>query len=121
VLYAIATIAGSTVWLWPHLLHFSQVPDRGDPIVSAWRLARLAHQLATDPGHPFDGNIFYPLPPTPTYSDATVLQGILGALLMWMGVEPPRAHASDAVSTAGWVEAQRRGISDAFVRNTVAA
>ena len=60
VLYAVATLAGSTIWLWPHFAHFSQVPDRGDPIFSAWRLARFAHQLATDPQHLFDGNIFYP-------------------------------------------------------------
>ena len=86
--YAIATLAGSTLWLWPHLVHFRQVPDRGDPIFSAWRLARLAHQLATDPRHLFDGNIFYPLPLTLTYSDATILQGLLGAPLIWLGVEP---------------------------------
>jgi len=88
VLYAVATLVGSTIWLWPHLLHFSQVPDRGDPIFSAWRLARVAHQLATDPTHVFDGNSFYPLPLTLTYSDATILQAILGAPLIWIGVKP---------------------------------
>jgi hypothetical protein len=88
VFYAVATLAGSTIWLWPHLVHFSQVPDRGDPIFSAWRLARFAHQLATDPKHLFDGNIFYPLPLTLTYSDATILQGVLGAPLIWIGVRP---------------------------------
>src|SRR6266550_4421798 len=86
VLYAVATFVGSTIWLWPHVAHFSQVPDRGDPIFSAWRLARFAHQLAIDPKHLFDGNSFYPLPLT--YSDATILQGILGAPLIWIGVKP---------------------------------
>jgi hypothetical protein len=88
VLYAVLTIIVSTLWLWPHLLRFRQVPDRGDPVFSAWRLARFAHQLANDPAHLFDGNIFYPLPLTLTYSDATILQGILGAPFLWLGVEP---------------------------------
>jgi hypothetical protein len=88
ILYALVTVLASTIWLWPHLLHFRQVPDRGDPIFSAWRLARFAHQLDTDPAHLLDGNIFYPRPLTLTYSDATILQGILGAPLLWLGVEP---------------------------------
>lgn len=88
VLYAILTVLASTLWLWPHLVHFRQVPDRGDPIFSAWRLARFAHQLASDPAHLLDGNIFYPLPLTLTYSDATILQGIAGTPLLWLGVEP---------------------------------
>jgi hypothetical protein len=88
MLYALVTVLASTIWLWPHLLHFRQVPDRGDPIFSAWRLARFAHQLGTDPAHLLDGNIFYPLPLTLTYSDATFLQGILGTPLLWLGIEP---------------------------------
>jgi hypothetical protein len=88
ILYALVTVLASTIWVWPHILHFRQVPDRGDPIFSAWRLARLAHQLGTDPAHLLDGNIFYPLPLTLTFSDATLLQGILGTPLLWLGVEP---------------------------------
>jgi hypothetical protein len=88
VFYALATVVGSTAWLWPHLLRFRDVPDRGDPIFSAWRLARFAHQLVTDPLHLFDGNIFYPLPLTLTYSDPTVLQGLLGTPLIVAAVDP---------------------------------
>jgi hypothetical protein len=87
-LYALATVVGSTVWLWPHLLRFRDVPDRGDPIFSAWRLARFAHQLIADPGHLFDGNIFYPRPWTLTYSDPTALQGLLAAPLIAAGADP---------------------------------
>ena len=64
------------------------VPDAGDPLFSAWRIARLAHQLATDPRHLFDGNQFYPLPLTLTYSDATFLQGLLGAPFILAGADP---------------------------------
>src|SRR4030095_1317722 len=87
-LYALATVVGSTVWLWPHLLRFRDVPDRGDPIFSAWRLARFAHQLITDPGHLFDGNIFYPRPSTLAYSDPTALQGLRAAPLIAAGADP---------------------------------
>jgi hypothetical protein len=88
LLYALATAIGSTVWLWPHLLRFRDVPDRGDPVFSAWRIARLAHQLITDPARLFDGNTFYPLPLTLTYSDPTLLQGMLGSPLVLAGADP---------------------------------
>jgi hypothetical protein len=87
-LYAAAALLGSLVWIAPHLLHPRMVPDPGDPIFSAWRIARLAHQLATDPRHLFDGNIFYPLPLTLTYSDATLLEGLLGAPFILAGADP---------------------------------
>lgn len=87
-IYALAAIIGSTVWIWPHLARIRDVPDRGDPIFSAWRLARFAHQLLTDPARLFDGNIFHPLPLTLTYSDPTVLQGLIATPLLWAGVDP---------------------------------
>ena len=87
-LLGLATAAGSLVWLMPHLLHPRRVPDAGDPVFSAWRIARLAHQLTTDPRHLFDGNIFYPLPLTLTFSDSTFLQGLLGTPFVLAGVDP---------------------------------
>jgi hypothetical protein len=87
-MYAAAALLGSLVWIVPHLLHPRMVPDAGDPLFSAWRIARLAHQLATDPRHLFDGNIFYPLPLTLTYSDSTFLEGLLGAPFVLAGADP---------------------------------
>ena len=58
------------------------------PLFSAWRIARIAHQLAHDPRHLFDGNIFYPLPLTLTLSDATFLQALLGAPFILAGADP---------------------------------
>ena len=86
-MYAAATVLGSLVWIAPHLRDLRQVPDPGDPLFSAWRIARLAHQLAYDPGHLFDGNIFYPLPLTLTYSDSTFLQGLLGSPFILAGAD----------------------------------
>jgi hypothetical protein len=86
--YALAALAGSLVWVIPHLLHLREVPDAGDPIFSAWRIAALAHQLATDPLHLWNGNIFYPTPLTLTYSDSLFLQSILGAPFLLAGADP---------------------------------
>jgi hypothetical protein len=87
-LYAVAALLGSLVWIVPHLLDLRQVPDPGDPLFSAWRIARLAHQLANDPRHLFDGNQFYPLPLTLTYSDSTFLEGLIGAPFVLAGLDP---------------------------------
>jgi hypothetical protein len=87
-LCAAAAVAGSLVWIAPHILHPRMVPDAGDPLFSAWRVARIAHQLTHDPRHLFDGNIFYPLPLTLTLSDATFLQAMLGAPFILLGADP---------------------------------
>src|SRR3954452_11339288 len=86
--YAAAVALASIVWLTPHLLHPRRVPDPGDPVFSAWRLARFSHQLVTDPRHLFDGNIFYPAAATLTFSDATVLQGLAATPFLLMGADP---------------------------------
>src|SRR5262245_2422457 len=81
-------IALSFLWIWPQVINLRQVPDRGDPIFSAWRLARVAHQLSNDPLHLYDGNIFHPRRWTLAYSDATLLQGVLAAPFIAAGIEP---------------------------------
>lgn len=86
--YAALALAGSTVWIAPHLLHPRWVTDIGDPLFSAWRIARVAHQLVTDPRHLFDGNTFYPLPLSLTFSDATFLEALVGAPFLLAGADP---------------------------------
>ena len=68
------------------------VPDRGDPLFSMWRMAWVQHQLATDPRHLFDANIFYPLPATLTYSDSMILPSVAAAPLAWAHVHPVVAY-----------------------------
>jgi hypothetical protein len=87
-LCAAAALLGSLIWIVPHLLNPRQVPDPGDPLFSAWRIARIAHQLVTDPAHLFDGNVFYPLPLTMTLSDTTFLQAMLGLPFVLAGIDP---------------------------------
>src|SRR5258708_4214656 len=87
-LYGAAALLGSLVWIAPQLLHIREVPDAGDPIFSAWRIAALTHQLATDPRHLWNGNIFYPLPLTMTYSDSLFLQSVLALPFLLAHVDP---------------------------------
>ena len=86
--YAAAVAIASLAWLAPHVRHPRLVPDPGDPLFSAWRLATLEHQLTHDPLHPFDGNTFYPAHGTLTYSDATFLEGLVAAPFIAAGCDP---------------------------------
>jgi hypothetical protein len=87
---AALTLMGSLVWIAPHVWNIRAVPDLGDPLYSAWSTARLIHQLTTDPRHLFDGNIFYPLPRTLTYSDMRFLEAFVGAPFLIAGIDPLR-------------------------------
>jgi hypothetical protein len=59
-----------------------------DPLFSIWRISWIAHALTTAPRHLLDGNIFYPATDTLTFSDATLLEALLGAPLLWARVSP---------------------------------
>jgi hypothetical protein len=82
----------SVVFTWPLAVEPGALaPAHFDPPFTAWRLGWIAHQL----GHVgqlggwdrlFDGNIFYPDRRTLAYSDAVLLQGVLGAPLIALGV-----------------------------------
>ena len=98
--YALAAVLASIAWLAPHLANLRGVPDVGDPVFSAWRLARVAHQLANDPRHLFDGNIFHPTADTLAYSDATLLQGVIAAPFVLAGADP--LAVSNAIIVLGF-------------------
>ena len=83
----IALLALTVLTTWPQALHLaSAVPDHDDPFFSMWRLAWIAHALPHDPGHLFDGNIFYPHARTLAYSDAMLLEGLVAAPWLWAHV-----------------------------------
>jgi hypothetical protein len=74
---------------WPQVrLLATHVGRHYDSLFSVWRMAWIAHQLVTDPGHLFDANIFHPEPNTLAYSDAVLLPALFGAPLVWIGVPP---------------------------------
>jgi len=90
VLAAAAVLALLTLFLtWPQGLYLgTKVAAHNDPFFSTWRLAWIAHALRVDPHHLYDTNIFYPDLNTLAYSDATLLQGAVGAPFIWAGVSP---------------------------------
>jgi hypothetical protein len=53
---------------------------------SMWRLAWIAHALRTAPAHLLDGNILYPATRTLTFSDATLLEGLIATPMLWARV-----------------------------------
>jgi hypothetical protein len=64
------------------------VHDDGDPLLNAWTLAWVAHQLPNAPAHLFDANIFYPERRTLAYSETLLVPALLAAPLRWVGVGP---------------------------------
>ena len=76
----------TAILTWPQVIRLTDVPDHYDPLLSMWRLAWIAHQLPRDPRHLFDANIFWPEQNTLAYSDATLLQGLIAAPAVWLGV-----------------------------------
>ena len=54
------------------------VADVGDPLLNAWALAWVAHELPTVPTHVFDANIFHPERGTLAYSETLLAPAILG-------------------------------------------
>jgi hypothetical protein len=72
----------------PQLTDLTSASGDKDVYFSIWRLAWIAHALATDPTTVFHGNIFFPTPYTLAFSDAVLLPGVLAAPLFWAGVDP---------------------------------
>src|SRR5262249_15938468 len=66
--------------------------DTADTVHHEWILAWDAHQLAQDPRHLFDANIFYPEPDTLAYSDHLIVQAVIAAPLFWLGASPGLAY-----------------------------
>lgn len=91
----------TVVFTWPQAVHLLSVPDSIDTTFSMWRVAWIAHQVAADPRHLFDANIFYPLRHTLAYSDGVLLEGLAGAPLMWLGA--PTVLVYNLLVLAGFV------------------
>jgi hypothetical protein len=82
VLYTALT----AVMTYPQYLHPAAVHDDGDPLLNAWAIAWVAHQLPIAPAHLFDGNVFYPERRTLAYSETLLVPSAIVAPLLWAGV-----------------------------------
>jgi len=74
---------------YPQFLHLNDtVHDDGDPLLNAWALSWVAHQLPRAPARLFDANIFYPERRTLAFSETLLVPATLAAPLAWLGVGP---------------------------------
>lgn len=87
---ACLVVTGMTLFVsWPQALNLStQVASHFDPYFSMWRLTWVAHALQTDPLNLFNGNVFYPATRTLAMSDATLLEGLIAAPMLWAELSP---------------------------------
>ncbi len=84
LLYTVLSIS----FTWPLATSLAELaPAHFDPPFTAWRLGWIAHQLG-QAGDLFDGNIFSPERRTLAYSDAVLLQGLIGTPFIRLGAGP---------------------------------
>ena len=86
-------LALTLVMTWPQALALgTRGAAHQDVYFNLWRLRWIAHALATSPLSLFDGNQFHPERGVLAYSDAMLVEGLLGAPLLWMRVPPVLVH-----------------------------
>jgi hypothetical protein len=96
---------------WPlvtDLAHLSR-NDNADTILNEWVLAWIAHQLPRDPGRLFSAPIFHPEPSALAFSEPLVVQGLMGAPLIWLGASPVLAYnllLLAGLTLTGWATAR---------------
>jgi len=78
-------VAATGFMLHEQVVAYTKIPDAGDPLLSMWRMAWVAHQLPLDPRHLFDANVFHPDVRTLAYSDSMLVPALLGAPFIWLG------------------------------------
>lgn len=90
---ALLALAAATVLMtWPQAVRLDSVPPHQDVLFSMWRLEWVAHALTSRGVHLFDANVFYPATRTLAYSDATLLEGLIAAPIIWAGAPPAVAY-----------------------------
>jgi hypothetical protein len=91
-LASLGIAAALALLLRDQLLQPYSVADLGDPLFSIWRIGWVLHQLAVDPGHLFDANIFYPHRLTLTFSDPIILPALTASPMLAVGAHPVIVH-----------------------------
>jgi|RhiMethySRZTD1v2_1073278.scaffolds.fasta_scaffold10273_8 hypothetical protein len=83
----------TTAMTWPMALHLgSRSVDHYDIFFNLWRLRWIHHALTTSPAQLFNGNQFFPERGVLSYSDAVLVQGLLGTPLLALGLSPMLVH-----------------------------
>jgi hypothetical protein len=83
----------TAVVTYPQVLRMRDgIDDVGDPLLNAWALSWVAHQLPVAPAHLFDANIFYPEKGTLALSETLLVPALTVAPLIWAGIGPILAY-----------------------------
>jgi hypothetical protein len=78
---------------WPQVRGLRDtVHDDGDPMLNAWTLAWVAHQLPRAPARLVNANVFYPERRALVFSETLLVPGIVAAPLHWLGAGPLLVH-----------------------------
>jgi hypothetical protein len=86
-------VALTVVITWPQAQHVTtHVGHHFDSFFSMWRIAWIAHALATEPSQLFHANIFFPQSNALALSDPMLLEGVTAAPLLWAGGSPVLAY-----------------------------
>jgi hypothetical protein len=84
---ALLFVGLTVVMTWPQARRLStDVINSDDPLLSIWRISWIAHIIPKSPADLLNGNIFYPEKRTLAYTDSVLLEGLVGAPLIWAGV-----------------------------------
>jgi hypothetical protein len=87
LLAALFFVLATVAMTWPLARDIrTAVPNHDDAYFHMWRIAWVAHQLPRAPLQLFDANIFLPTRDTLAMSDAALLQGLVAAPAIWLGV-----------------------------------
>ena len=79
---------------WPlagDLAHLSRY-DNPDAELNTWIVAWVAHVLPIAPLRLFEATIFHPEAHTLAYADHLLVQALMGAPFLWLGVSPVAVH-----------------------------
>ncbi len=82
-------LLGAVAFTYPLVKNLrTAVTDHFDPLLDAWTLAWVAHQLPRDPAHLFDANRFYPESGSLAFHDPMPALSVLLAPFQWTFGEP---------------------------------
>jgi hypothetical protein len=95
--WTIATVAFAAlaiVHTWPLATNPAvlSLNDNGDAQLNEWILAWVVHQVAADPVHLFDANIFYPARGSLAFSEPLIVPAVASAPIFWLGGSPVLAY-----------------------------
>lgn len=82
------------VFTYPYIIHFNNGGrlDTNDGKFSIWVVAWVTHAMTSDPANLYNANTFYPHTNTLAFSEAEIVEGVLGAPIWLLTKNPYTTH-----------------------------